>query len=74
MYVYLKNESIKTLIHTIGKVKYTRDGDDNFGIMKDTFICDIDLMDKKHNTVSVEFTERNGWWKSGWWLDGIYIL
>ena len=42
--------------------------------MKDTFICDIDLMDKKHNTVSVEYKEENGWWKSGWWLDGIYIL
>ena len=42
--------------------------------MKDTFICDIDLTDKKHNTVSVEYKEENGWWKSGWWLDGIYIL
>ena len=42
--------------------------------MKDTFICDIDLMDKNHNTVSVEYIEEDGWWKSGWWLDGIYIL
>ena len=42
--------------------------------MKDTFICDIDLKDKKHNIVSVEYEEMDGNWKSGWWLDGIYIL
>ena len=31
-------------------------------------------MDKKSNKVLDEYEEKDGNWKSGWWLDGIYIL